>query len=371
MAYTYFFEKVNPCKINSLQILRGIAALIVVFVHEKVLLEQYNFSSTLGTVLGKFGIFGVDIFFVLSGFLMVITTINKAPGINTAKEFILSRLQRIVPMYWLMTTVLVVILFLFPSVFNKQKFVALNVISSYFFLPSLDYFGVINPVLYVGWTLIYEMFFYIIFSILLCFTRHYIIPTIAVIFLFLSFFGLFGSENIFIKTYSNTLIFEFIFGCGIAVYYLKSKTLSNWLAIAALFVSMALIWPLGSYISMLPRSIYLGIPAALMTVGCLCLEKNGAWPKFSLLQRIGDSSYSLYLSHIFVLPILGRLFLKKSSLHNVSPELILILILAICVIIGYLINKFIENPINQFLKNLSSLKNNRYLKLSNSDDELL
>ena len=348
MIATVRTQELTTHKIHSIQVLRGIAALIVVCVHASITLDQYRWPALLAPMLGKLGHLGVDIFFVISGFLMVGNTIDKAPGFNSAKIFMQSRLQRIVPLYWVLTTALALILFLFPSLFHQQKFISANVFLSYLFIPSLDSFGVVNPVLYVGWTLVYEMFFYVVFSFLLCFTRRYIVHLMAFIFISLALLGLLGSENILIKTYTNSLILEFIFGCAVAQFYFFSTMTSKFIAFGALIGGVSLLLIFGLYTSYLPRFVYFGIPATLLMTGCILLEKNNIWPKWRFFHRLGDISYSLYLSHIFVLPVLGRIILKPTFFQEMPTDILFIFMLSCCCAVGYAVYIFIERPIIRF-----------------------
>lgn len=341
-------------RIDSLQVLRGVAAMFVVFAHAATVLEQHHWPATVAPLLQKLGYFGIDIFFIISGFLMVATTRDKAPGINTAKEFMRLRLLRIVPLYWLMTTVVVAPALLFPSIFRHHKLLPSNVLASYLFLPSVNVSGAEIPVLYVAWTLIYEMFFYATFALLLRFTVRRIAPALALTFIGLSLLGMVGWENIFARTYTNSVMLEFVLGCGIASLYLGGMRLSNNMAVAAIAGCVALLPLLHAYKPLLPAFIHFGIPAALLTLGCLYLEQNRAWPAMPLLQRIGDGSYSIYLSHIFILPILGRYLLRPDALRVVPGDLMFGVMVAICAAFGYMVHLRIEKPMARLLRKRDS-----------------
>jgi exopolysaccharide production protein ExoZ len=330
------------------------AAMLVVFTHAATILEQHHWPATLAPLLRKLGYFGVDVFFIISGFLMVVTTSDKAPGIHAAKEFMRLRLLRIVPLYWLMTTVVVAPALLLPRIFKHHTLLPSNVLASYFFLPSVNASGAEIPVLYVAWTLIYEMFFYVVFTLLLRCTVRRIVPALAVTFISLSLLGMFGWDNIFARTYTNSVMLEFVLGCGIAWLYLSGMRCSNNMALAAIAGCVALLPLLHAYKPILPAFIHFGIPAALLTLGCLYLEKNRAWPALPLLQRIGDGSYSIYLSHIFILPVLGRHLLRPDTLRGVPGDLMFGIMVAICAAFGYLVHQRIEKPMARFLRKRGS-----------------
>nr|WP_232247679.1 acyltransferase family protein [Pseudomonas putida] len=110
------------------------------------------------------GDFGVDIFFVISGFVMWVTTEGKNKGI---REFWVSRILRVAPLYWVFTCVLVAAALLMPSLFfNSRAVDPVFLLKSLFFIPALNPdVGDVTPVYTIGWTLTYEMFFYAIFGL--------------------------------------------------------------------------------------------------------------------------------------------------------------------------------------------------------------
>ena len=135
---------------EGIQALRFVAALLVVLMHsthyasERLLIDVPIFSN---------GGAGVDIFFVISGFVMVIASnplINRPDG---WRLFVARRLIRIVPLYWLLLSVKVLTILLFPALLRDSTFDPIAIISSYLFLPSYNNEGEIAPILYVGWSL--------------------------------------------------------------------------------------------------------------------------------------------------------------------------------------------------------------------------
>lgn len=133
-------------KIQSLQILRALAATSVVYLH--IGCEPW------------FGGFGVDIFFVLSGFVMCYITDSGESG----KEFFLRRIARIVPLYWALTLITFVIAWLKPTLFNSTTADLGNLFKSLLFIPYVKENGSISPIIPVGWTLNYEVYFYLLIS---------------------------------------------------------------------------------------------------------------------------------------------------------------------------------------------------------------
>ena len=146
-------------EIYSIQYLRGIAALMVVLLHVRVQLGRMGY----GGYWPEFLMAGVDIFFVISGFIMWVTTFD---GSTTPWQFLFRRFVRIIPVYWLLTTTTVAVMLVAPSAVQSGRFDSIHVLSSYLFIPTVHPLtGMMEPVLIPGWTLNYEMFFYIIFEI--------------------------------------------------------------------------------------------------------------------------------------------------------------------------------------------------------------
>src|SRR6476620_2791854 len=140
--------------IVSIQMLRGIAAMMVVFVHLDVQLRRLN----LGSVDSAWMASGVDIFFVISGFIMWVTTVRR-PQI-TAAEFMRNRIVRIVPLYWAISLFVLATTLLAPSLLHTTVFDAPHVVTSFLFLPWRDpVTGDFWPLLVPGWTLNFEMLF--------------------------------------------------------------------------------------------------------------------------------------------------------------------------------------------------------------------
>ena len=120
--------------IKNLQCLRAFAAINVVYFHTLLASESYDKSVSIFSIIGTWGQNGVDIFFVLSGFVMIHTQIQKPKKIH---EFYFSRLNRIVPIYWLITLFIVLIYFLLPDIFRNLTLDIKKIISSLFFTSHI------------------------------------------------------------------------------------------------------------------------------------------------------------------------------------------------------------------------------------------
>lgn len=119
-----------------------------------------------------FGTSGVDLFFVISGFIVVVTT----AGVDTKPfDFWRRRIVRVVPLYWLLTLLMVTVALIAPGLFKTLKVAPETVLQSLLFIPhfSQSFSGVVWPLLVPGWTLNFEMFFYALFGLALILPPRY------------------------------------------------------------------------------------------------------------------------------------------------------------------------------------------------------
>jgi peptidoglycan/LPS O-acetylase OafA/YrhL len=276
----------------SIQALRGIAALLVFADHavnHLVLVKIAAFKHFLA------GPFGVDLFFVISGFVMVYSSerLFGQPGAPT--KFFARRLARIVPLYWAATSIFV--WFVVPYASTEA------VLGSFFFSPRVPSE---TPLLFVGWTLIYEMFFYAVFAIALLAKRRLIVVTGACTFLVL--FTVFGPEfssagffhppaSDSIAYFTNPIIIEFVFGMVIALVYRAGVRLSIQTTIG--LIGFAAAWYMAAVPSV-PRQFSCGIAAALIVAGMSLssMPSPKSSPLVGTVIFLGDISYALYLTHI-------------------------------------------------------------------------
>jgi exopolysaccharide production protein ExoZ len=284
-----------------LQYLRGIAAMMVVYFHSAEQLRRVSglepgFPATLGSS-------GVDIFFVISGFIMWVTT---ADGRTTAAAFIEKRLIRIVPMYWLSTLCIGAAAFLAPSLLSSTRFDTAHVLASFGFIPWPH--PVIPgrfPIIIPGWSINYEMAFYVVFAGALLLPRPARLAAILT--------GLCGAALagwLFplcgaVGFYAHPIILEFGAGVAIGAFYTARAQVSVQVARAAAVLGAILLVALG-YGTDLPRVIAAGVPAALIVSGLAFVEKSRPVPLVSSARLLGDASYSIYVTHVVTLPVVTK-----------------------------------------------------------------
>lgn len=312
--------------LDNIQALRAFAALNVVFFHIIGTSISYNQGVDFFVFLTGWGSNGVDIFFVISGFIMVYTQDKKS---RTALSFLYNRIVRIAPIYWLLTIFLVGIYFFLPSVFRELKPSLSHFLSSLTFTSqALDY-G--SPMLYVGWTLEYEMFFYVLFSLGLIFkskTMSFLTPVL--ILLMVAFLGL-----------TQLMVLEFVLGMICAKIYISERY--NHLGLLSFIVGTVFLLLSIFYKLDIDGLFLYGIPSFFIVFGLINMKQI----KNKLLIYLGSASYSIYLIQVFTIPA----FYKFSSkfLPYLQTDLISILALVFTTIAGCVLYSLVEKKLASFI----------------------
>lgn len=290
----------------SVQYLRGCAALMIVFIHLELQLKRAGYSGYWPTFLSA----GVDIFFVISGFIMWITTANGM----SALEFFRRRFFRIVPLYWLLTSIVLVTLVSFPKVVQSGHLDRWHVFGSYLFIPVVHpILGIMQPLLIPGWTLNYEMFFYVIFGFALLLPANVRLIVVSVILVVLSSVSLFVNVAplTIMEFYTFSRVLEFAYGMALGWIYVRGIRHSLtivWIAWACLLLGIGAITQTASYFD--GRGLLVGVPALLIVAGAVMIEHMQGMPNIRGIHFLGNASYSLYLSHPIVISIVNQIYRK-------------------------------------------------------------
>jgi exopolysaccharide production protein ExoZ len=290
--------------IKPIQYLRGLAAMMVVWHHSVGQVE----ATRQFIKLPAFGPYGVDLFFAISGFIMLVTTWDKK---MMPWEFMRHRIRRIVPLYWIATLSMLAAALIAPFLFKSLKFDSISLFKSLFFIPyeSLSDPGTMFPLLAPGWTLDYEMFFYVLFAIALWLKRDWRLPLLI----------------------------------G---------------ALAALVIGGYLLQPtyIPAQVYTSPRLLEFG---AGMIIGRLWLIKKSAPSKRShpLFLALGDASYSIYLTHIFTLGALRFVWVRLVPNASMTSSVILMVVsLTISAFVGWLCYRWVELPMNSRRRRIETLQ---------------
>jgi len=340
----------NQERFTGVQILRFVAAMLVVAMHVTQAISMH-ITGKGPMVYWSPGGGGVDIFFVISGFVMAITTKDLARDgaarMAAAWVFMKRRILRIVPLYWFYTLLKAALLIAVPAAASRSTFDLGHFAASLLFLPATPPGGgVVQPILQVGWTLNFEMLFYAVFAIAIALGA----PRIR--FCLLVFLGVFLAAQLFPQSvplafYGQSIIFEFIFGVMIAYAFTRFGSPHPLIGVALMVAGFA--FALGTtWSDGWDRLMPWGVGATMIVLGTVWMEplveRVPGWRQLSFL---GDSSYSLYLSHAFVVPA-GVLLLRRVGVQDLT--VIFIAVSVLCVVVGALSHLWLEKPMTSFFK---------------------
>jgi exopolysaccharide production protein ExoZ len=309
--------------IKNIQALRAIAANGVLISHLLVVEQKYSHSEPLLSADARLGAFGVDLFFVISGFIMVTIATD-----TSWRKFLAGRARRILPPYWFYTTLVVFVSLVAPAIVNSSFPHPPSLWRSYLLIPDT-----VGPLLAVGWTLIHEMYFYLCFALMIVLIRScgFTLP-----FLLLTWMAAVVCLDAVLKindindpvaaVVAHPLTLEFVFGATIGILIrrkIAACAAPALMAGIAVFM-MIVLWFPGTAAGLIVdpnwmRPILIGAPCALIVYAAVAMEIRGALNAPRWLTTLGDASYSTYLSHVLVLSALGRLFAMAPS-HNAYVE---------------------------------------------------
>jgi exopolysaccharide production protein ExoZ len=286
-----------PGTIISIQVLRFAAAFVVVLFHAHVALVR-SFPHHLADQIDhafQVGASGVHIFFVISGFVMVYTSIRSR---LTSGGFLKRRLIRIYPIYWVIfTTYLVVHQFLG----NPYHVSVGDIVKAALLLPGYSAM-VIGP----GWTLSFEMYFYVCFALALFAGVRRGLVTLTIVYSLSVLAGRLAVAPAAIgNTLTDSLLLEFVAGAWLGFAYSRGFAVTH--RIGAILIAVAIVlFASGFWVDykLVPSIVCWGIPSLLLVTGALAFEPELRSGTGRFFGRLGDSSYLLYLSHVLVIDLL-------------------------------------------------------------------
>lgn len=331
------YQKELFLKIPSLQVLRAIAAWSVVYHHYMQIFYNFQSDSYIGKFFSLRGNFGVDLFFLLSGFVMYLSASRPEA---TAGSFFLKRLFRVVPAYYFFTILAIAISVLIPNEFGFTKITPSSFFYSLLFIPHENPSGLgVFPYLTVGWTLNCEILFYTILSLCIFLNKRSAILLCTISVAALPLVLKYTTPTV-LSVMRNHQIWQFLFGFWVAKIYLdKNSILFKSKASGVMLFVLASIMLSGvvGY-----GSLQRTIAAMAIILGFLIFDEDFDCKNkiLSFIVRLGDYSYSTYLCHILVL----CLFLHFFG-HNLTPYQEVIILIAISIsiyILSFYSYKIIE-----------------------------
>ena len=276
-------------RLRNLQALRAAAATVVVFVHLNALL------ATIGLKGFERSPSGINVFFVISGFVMVYTTYFRRP---TFSKFLRNRVARIVPIYWLVTISVFSGAIFIPSAFQTTTASLPELFKSLLFIPFAKSSGAVQPTLFVGWTINYEMFFYGLFSLCFVLPDYRLgLTLVGVALVILWYCGIiFAPTRTLVAFYTNPRLLEFVFGIGIGVLFSMTSPAASdrrrYFALTLLVLSLVVIVVAPNVWVLVTPVLTAGVPSVVAVLAAVSLEGWGWSIKTPSILAVGDASYA-------------------------------------------------------------------------------
>jgi exopolysaccharide production protein ExoZ len=299
------------------------------------------------------GAAGVDLFFVISGVVMIAASTRLADRRDGWRVFLRRRVERVAPLYWLATTAKLALVLAAPALARHAWPGWTSVVCSYLFLPAANAAGEIRPVLPVGWTLSFEMLFYLVFAAGLALRppgglRGVVLRVVLPLLGALSLLGLARAPDWpAVAVLCDPLVLEFGAGAVLGLWLLRAPApgpARPGTIMALLLLAMAALLALVGLPAGTPwwRALDWGGPATLLVAALLAVERSTPlrWPGW--LLRLGDASYAIYLVHGFVLAGLA-------SLHPPAAWALLAAALALSIGVGLAVHQWVERPVAAWL----------------------
>lgn len=351
--------------LHNIQALRAAAALLVFLVHYEDL-EQKRGGYRLFGEWADAGAAGVDLFFAISGFVMVLTTKDIVGHPSAAWRFLYARVARIYPLWWVCLTALAFVWLVRPGlVYGGSAGFEPDFVRDYLLIVRED-----SPLLQVGWTLIYEMHFYLLFGLLLLLPmdlerRAQALAVWAALVVAGAVAadlggGIGGGTQLFIAL--SPLNLEFLAGAAAAYCHIRHggrlAGLALGVGVAAFAVGLVLfadpasatLFEGSTWSREWLRATLFTLPAFLIVYGASGLEVRERLCAWRPLARVGDWSYSLYLTHMLTLGLLGLLWARVPWDGAASRVVAFVVVLAACLAVSALSFRLVEIPAARLLR---------------------
>lgn len=327
----------------SVQYLRAAAALAVVFYHVSALSQK-----TWGLDperIDHVGAAGVDLFFVISGFIMAMI-VGRQDTLD-GRQFWIKRIARVAPAYWVITLLVFALAWQMPSLFNSTVADPYDLLTSLSFVALEQSGGGTGPLLVVGWTLNYEVFFYAIVALTAgLFSDRRLLGASSAIICLVAVGLVLSPSNPSMAFYTNPILLEFVFGVLIFHSWTRTRADGPGLMPAAVLIAgiALLVWqwerPLAEW-----RAFYWGVPAAAVLYGGL-----GAFSfKSRLLTRLGDWSYALYLTHVFVITFYIKFAISSVTTIEVPWPIHYLIMTSLAFAVAGAFYTIVERPLSRWI----------------------
>ena len=351
-------------RLNNVQALRGIGVIMVILAHMMAIEYRYSPDQIMGDWWEYMGV-AIDVFFIISGFIMVYVTRALPRSLREGSKFLFGRASRVYPIYWVVSLALLAVYLVRPDMVFSSIEEPSNLLKSFALWPESR-----PPLLAVGWTLIYEVFFYTIFAISFLLARKWL-PLFLILWLGLCFAGYQAGLAVY-GTAAGILFspftMEILLGslCALCVEWLhprlspkgqltSARISAVLVALSIAFISVTIYKLIAQDLDIMldfgRRAALFALPCAIIVTGTIQMDLAGwSFPKF--LSVIGEWSYSIYLTHILTLAVMGRIWARLSQEGLWDNALWLPALMLGSIIGGGLVYRFAEQPLLTLSKKL-------------------
>jgi exopolysaccharide production protein ExoZ len=328
-------------KYYNIQALRAFAAVCVVYLHTGFRLFG----------LKPFGLFGVDVFFVISGFIMAMIVSGGGD-----RFFVRRRLIRILPLYWTATLAVFILASVAPQLLKSTRPDVAELVKSLLFIPFRKESGLIQPMLFLGWTLNFEMFFYVVIGLsLLVYKRRALVVTSLFIVAVVAACTPYRLESTLAEFYAKPVALEFII--GMAAYHVCTQVPGPFVARYKILLSfaacggiLAQIWMEEAWLTppALMRAAAFGGASFMVVLSLALLSRAGLDVRWKWIVAVGDASYALYIIHPYI-EYAQAILLRHVSWLGLQEVAGLLLSLSTAVLSSIVLHRKFERPITNFL----------------------
>lgn len=355
--------------LNLIQSFRGLAAILVLIHHGAKIGRDYVGYEYLGNIF-RVGWIGVDFFFVLSGFIIYYAHFHDLGQRHKALDFYKKRLFRVFPVYWFVTTVLVIMFFSVPEWGIGYETQLDVIIKSYILFPQPH-----DPILNVGWTLVYEMYFYLLFGLLIFFKSNIskVLIFSWITGVFVNSFGILNFNNFYLSFIFSNYNLEFLMGCLIGNLVLKVKLNQSHvyliMSIGILGIGLGAYFHLSGYLERYSTESMLvfGSTFSMLVLAAAKLDMSRKITIPSIFLIIGNASYSIYLTHFYLFVFIFKLVSKIQFFENINQFVLFTILIIIVLTIGVIFHLFIEKPLNALLYKKFIIKNTNSVTFSKKE----
>ncbi|QKC92008.1 acyltransferase [Mesorhizobium sp. NZP2234] len=294
---------------------------------------------------------GVDIFFVISGLIMVHTSRQLFAKTGGARLFLSRRIARIIPLYWSVTTLYLVVALLAPTFLNQTYINSRFVIESYFFIPATRPDGVVQPLYELGWTLNYEMLFYVLFAAAIVLPMRWAVTVLLTTLVGMVFAGRLAAPlREPFAFWTDPIILEFALGVMVGIMCASGLRPSGLIRACVAATGLAALMLAAAFpeISVgIARPVVYGIPASLIVWSAALapseLRHESRAARWG--AGVGDASFALYLLHPFVIRAMRIIFWRTGLILLLGPWTFIALALATTFGVALITYRLFEKPL--------------------------